>query len=608
MGKIIKLPEHIANKIAAGEVVERPASVVKELVENSIDAGAQNIEIIIKQAGKELIQIIDDGEGMTEEDMLIAFERHATSKITSEKDLETIYTLGFRGEALPSIASVSNIEMKSRTQISDTGIQIQLSAGKLTANKPVQMATGTQISVKNLFFNTPARRHFLRSDTTELQHILTTLKRFFISFPHIGFKLIVNDKTIYSFPGESIDKRLINIFGKIVYDGFIHFTSEKNGMTLEGYIARPDLARNSRGMEFLFLNNRPISSRSFHYAIIQAYGNSIERRQYPPYVMYLGVPANDVDVNVHPTKMEVKFRNEHHVYQLIYHAVKNALNRENVVPVFTVSGDTPSSGENDMQFQQFQHPETGNSFTKKIMYSNQGRLDLTSALFGQDNTSQIGHDDSDETSFATEFSTQDMQKEQPEKKTDTPSVLFQLHNKYILAQSENGLMIIDQHVAHERILFEKATESLSQQTRLPSQQLLFPQTLELTMEDYMIYSDISESLHLLGFSTTELSGRTIVIESIPTYIKTGYEAKVLLEILDYFKETDKVKNPNNDTVSAAFACKNAVKSGDSLSHQEMEYLLAQLFQCKEPFFCPHGRPVIISLPLEELDKKFKRIK
>lgn len=606
MGKIKKLPSNIANKIAAGEVVERPASVVKELVENSIDAGARKIEVYIERAGKQLIQIIDDGEGMNEEDALLAFERHATSKIKSEEDLSRILTLGFRGEALPSIASVSIVEVKTRTSENDVGIHLHLTGGKIDWSKPIQIPTGTQISIKNLFFNTPARRHFLRTDSTELQHILSTLKRFFISFPEIAFRVFVNNKLIFDFPSEDIDHRLRNVFGKSVYDGFIHFTEEKNGMLLDGYVARPDLARNTRGMEFFFLNNRPIENRSLHHAIIQAYGNSIERRQYPPYVLYLTVDPEEVDVNVHPTKMQVKFRNEHHVYQLFYHSVKKALNREQVIPVFSSSDGTSISPP--MQQQKGPSPQQ-NSF--KYGFARQEKLDFHSG----DNPSNTPSWPDMET-IISQMKPDDSQnhaedaivKGESDSQQSSFIPLFQLHNKYILAQNENGLMIVDQHVAHERILFEKALDSLQKQQKLPSQQLLFPQTMELTLEDYLIYSQIKDALTLLGFSTNELSGRTIVLESIPTSIKPGYELKVFLEIIDYFKQFENVQNTNNEMVAAAFACKNAVKAGNKLTPEEMEFLLAELFKTREPYFCPHGRPVIITLPVEELDKKFKRIK
>jgi DNA mismatch repair protein MutL len=414
----------------------------------------------------------------------------------------------------------------------------------------------------------------------------------------------VNNKIIFDLRPESIDHRLKNVFGKSVYDGLIRFQEEREGMYLEGYIARPDLARNSRGMEFFFLNHRPIENRSLHHAIIQAYGNTIERRQYPPYVMYLKVLPEDVDVNVHPTKMEVKFRKEHLVYQLFYHGVKNALNREHVIPVF--SGQNRSTNDHFLS-QSASTTIPGEKKASRFSYSHQGRLDLQHGNVEKQEEMFSSHQEFIETIKEMNSSG----KEIPlDKETENQHAipLFQLHNKYILAQSEAGLMIIDQHVAHERILFEKAVDSLKNNTKMPSQQLLFPQTVELTLEDYLIYDEIKDALQVLGFSTNPLSGRTIILESIPTTVKPGYEHKVFLEILDYFKQFEKIKNTNNEVIAAAYACKNAIKSGDKISVEEMEFLLGELFKCKEPFFCPHGRPVIITLPLEELDKKFKRIK
>lgn len=598
MGKIHKLPEHIANKIAAGEVVERPASVVKELVENSIDAGADSIEIIIEKAGKERIEVIDNGTGMSPEDAQLAFERHATSKIQNEEDLYKIGTLGFRGEALPSIASVSHVEVKTREKGQEFGYHLHLTGGILDWVKPVQMHEGTHITVKNLFFNTPARRNFLRSDTSELQHILSLLKKFFVSFPTIAFKVWVNQKLIYDLAKGTLDQRLVQVLGKYIYDGFIHFQEHRDNAIVEGYIARPDLARNSRGMEFLFLNNRPFENRSLHFAIIQAYGNSIERRQYPPYVLYISLDPAEVDVNVHPTKMEVKFRNEQKIFQLIHSGVKKALNRQSVIP------SLGSKEESSFHFSS-EKVVLQKGLPQKFTFTRQQRIDFTlpdesteNSSYPLDPFSQIAE------SFGGETSAVEKNFSSPE----SMFVLFQLHNRYILAQSEQGLLIIDQHVAHERILYEKASLSLNTKNRFAGQQLLFPQTVDLPLEDFLIFQEIRDSLYLLGFGVNELSGRTVVIESIPAVVKPGLEPKILLEIIDYYKQFDKVRNTNVDAVAAAFACKNAVKSGDRLSQEEMEYLLAELFRCREPFFCPHGRPVIVALTMEELDKKFKRIK
>ncbi len=593
MGKIIKLPESIANKIAAGEVVERPASVIKELVENSIDAGAGSIEIIIKNAGKDLIQVIDDGEGMSADDATLAFERHATSKIKDETDLEKIYTLGFRGEALPSIASVSMVEIKTKTENSSTGSHLYFVGGKKEFEKPVAMNKGTNLSIKNLFFNTPARRNFLRSDSAELQRILLILKRFFLGYPEIAFKVVVNDKIIYKLASQNTDHRIKEIFGPSVYDGLIHFMDEKEGVVVEGYVAKPDLARNSRGMEYMFLNLRPIENKSLNFAVIQAYGNLLERRQYPPFILYIRISPEKVDVNVHPTKMEVKFQKEQFMFRLISNSVKKALNREGVIPSFSFGEQKYSPGA----------PVRSNGTVTQTI--KQGKLNLTDEPFDLNKTVEafnLGHLDSD---AIPDNQTTDNE-DNAEKIVHIP--LFQLHNRYILTQIESGLLIIDQHVAHERILFEQTLESFARQAPASKQQLLFPQTMELSIEDYLVYTEIKELLEQIGFSTSELSGNTIIINAIPSEVKIGYEGKVLLEILDEYKTTEKEYSSARERTAAAFACKNAIKSGDKIGTQEMKNLIDRLFQTKEPYFCPHGRPIIITLSLDELDRKFKRIK
>lgn len=607
MGKILKLPKAIANKIAAGEIVERPASVIKECVENSIDANATIIEVIIEKAGKELLQIIDNGEGMSEEDAIMAFERHATSKIKEIDDLENINTLGFRGEALPSIASVSILELKTRTAETDSGNHFYFNGGNLDWKKPVAMNRGTNLSIKNLFFNTPARRNFLRSDTAELQRILGVLKRFFLGFPAIHFKVTVNGKKIYDLPAQSRDTRIKEVFGKQIYDGMIHFIEEKDGVVLEGYIARPDLARNSRGMDHVFLNLRPIQNKSLNFAVIQAYGNLIERRQYPPYIMYINIPPDRVDVNVHPTKMEVKFQKEQFMFQLFSGSVKKAFTRENIIPSFSFD---KNKGESLSPKSQQGFPASSGEQLQSSF--RQGRLDLASSLnpqkFQQDFSLPHLNEKNEENGKNEKPDFNVEQPVSPEIQPETTIPIFQLQNRYILAQIESGLVIIDQHVAHERILYEKTLKGLDKKENMTSQQLLFPQTLELSIEDYLIYSEIKNMLYKMGFSTSELSGNTIVINSIPVDVKTGYEGKVLLEIIDEYKTNKDGHTSSQERMAAAYACKNAIKSGDKITVDEMNILIEQLFLTSEPYFCPHGRPVIITLPLEELDRKFKRIK
>ncbi|GAB4370367.1 MAG: DNA mismatch repair endonuclease MutL [Calditrichia bacterium] len=594
MSRIKILPPSIANKIAAGEVVDRPAAVVKELVENSLDAGATHITVVLEKAGKELIQVIDNGCGIPPEEIPLAFERHATSKIETVSDLDRIITLGFRGEALPSIASVARVELKTRTPEQQTGLQVSLEGGKISDKSEIALKPGTIISVKNLFYNTPARRNFLRSDTAEFNHIHKTLKRFFIGYPEIGFQVIHNEKELYNLTACSLDERLTQVFGEKFYEGLVYVREELNEIELEGYVCRPDFTRGNNENQFIFLNKRAIQNRNLNHAVFQGYGNLIDRSQYPQFVMLLTIPPYLVDVNVHPTKMEVRFSNERVIYHLFLSAVRKAIQTKEMVPQFSLNDTDLDRKEIDRQFKLRSYPTARRSpFSPGKLPTeaekNQMTFSYTIPPQGGDSFEQR------EADFAA-----------PEEETPLQPALWQIHRRYILSQIKSGLVIIDQHVAHERILYEKILKYLSEEKPLPSQKLLFPQTLEMALEDYLVFSEIKDWLHKIGFSITELSGRTILIEAIPSDVRVGYEGKVLLEIIDYYRENEGTNYPPHEKIAAAFACKNAIKSGEKLNQREMTSLVDRLFATNEPYFCPHGRPVIVTLSLEEIDKKFKR--
>ena len=596
MSKITILPPQVANKIAAGEVVERPASVVKELVENAVDAGATEIQIHLQQAGKELIQVIDNGCGMDAADAELAFQRHATSKIRTASDLDEIRTMGFRGEALPSIASVARVELKTRTADATVGVHLKLENGKIVFRNETPMNPGTMITVKNLFYNTPARRNFLRSDNAEMNQVLKVVKRFFLAHPEIRFLVSHNDATLFDLPAETLDERITRVFGKKFYEGLVYVKEQLNDIELEGYVSRPDHTRGNTDNQFIFLNTRTIVNRNLSHAVFQAYGNLIDRGRYPQFILFLNIPPQLVDVNVHPTKMEVRFANERVIYHLFLSAVRRAVQQDDVVPEFELKGDDPQRREIRRHFLTL---NTGRSRRRPITGSaplpaNQPQLSLTFKEEPEENPAETAA----ETPAVSETTAAN---------TEQPP-LWQVHNRYILSQIKSGLVIIDQHVAHERVLYEKVLAYLDKEQSVPSQQLLFPQTLELALEDYLIYTEIKEWLYKVGFSITELSGRTLLIEAIPADVKVGHEGKVLLEMIDHYREHEGSKMAPHERIAAAYACKNAVKSGDKLTLEAMTALVDQLFACKEPFFCPHGRPVIVNLNLEELDKKFKRIK
>ncbi len=595
MNNIKILPPQIANKIAAGEVVDRPAAVVKELIENSIDANATEIKIVLEQAGKNLIQVVDNGLGMSEEDLPLAFQRHATSKIEKVVDLDKILTLGFRGEALPSIASVARIDIKSCLKGENLGTEMQLENGKIVHQEKKALKGGTTVTVRNLFYNTPARRNFLRSDVTEFNHINRVLKRFFLGYPEIRFNVTHNDKEIYQYQQTNVEQRMTDVLGRELYEGMVFIREELNDIFLEGYACRPDLARGNSENQFIFLNKRAIQNRGLSHAVLQGYGNLIERSQYPQFVIFLNTPPSFVDINVHPTKMEVRFSNERAIYHMFLSAVRKAIQTDNIVPSFSLNKLDNQKKEIENKFKPRNLPfrpqinALGN-FEENDSLENQ--LTFSYTVPSQENPEDEDYPES--LSGGTEESV-----EQPS--------LWQVHRRYICSQIKSGLVIIDQHVAHERVLYEKFLSYLNEQRSVPSQKLLFPQTLELSLEDFLIFGEIKEWVQKIGFSFTELSGRTILIDAIPADVKVGYEGKVLLEIIDYYRDNEGSEYQPHEKIAAAFSCKNAIKSGEKLTQREMAALVDQLFATKEPYFCPHGRPVIVTLNLEEIDRKFKRI-
>jgi DNA mismatch repair protein MutL len=433
----------------------------------------------------------------------------------------------------------------------------------------------------------------LRADTTEFNHILKSVRRFFLAFPNIRFTLINNGEEIYSLPAASQEERIIQVFGQKFYDGLVYIREELNEISLEGYVCKPDQARANSSNQFIYLNKRNIVNRNLAHAVFQGYGNLIERSRYPQFIMFLDIPPHLVDVNVHPTKMEVRFANERVIYHLFLSGIRKAVQDDTIIPDFSLKTTSPERKEIFRHFQsqrRFFQPVAQKSFSMELRSEKQTQMNLSQTIL-------------DESPGETPLKTGHSKENQHEVQTN----LWQVHNRYIFSQIKSGLVIIDQHVAHERILYERILNYLNEERNVPSQQLLFSQTLDLSLEDYLIYADIKEWLQKIGYIINELSGRTVLIEAIPSDVKIGYESKVLLEIIDYYRENEDQRYQAKEKIAAAFACKNAIKSGERLGFEEMNSLIDQLFATKEPYFCPHGRPVIITLGLEELDKKFKRV-
>lgn len=613
--KIKILPENLANKIAAGEVVQRPESVVKELIENSIDAHAANIEVIIKKAGKTLIQVIDDGDGMAAEDAVLSIQRHATSKIYTYEDLEEIHTYGFRGEALSSIASVSQFELRTRQKAEELGTSIKLEESQIIQEKG-SYPSGTSITVKNLFYNTPARRNFLKSDVTELKHILETFKKLSLSQPSVAFRLFVDDDMIFNYAPGSIEERIMSVFADNMLDALIEVKELTEYLSLTGYIAKPAFLKKSRGEQYLFINNRYVISKQINHAVFAAYEHILEKGDYPFFILFLTLDPKKVDINVHPSKLEVKFEDDRDAYHFVLAVIKKSLGSYDLVP--SMSFQDTNAPESKLSFDAFRktqkrdfedRPFTETSGQQRPVYDKPQRMsddaiDLLFSSLSAGKSSSVPDKPVDHPFKEIEGRESSIKETKFNESEST--FIIQLHNKYILSQIRSGLMIIDQHVAHERILYEKALRAM--EANLPfSQQLLFSQTLNVDPADFLLLKELHPFLTKLGFEIKFFSKNTVVIDGVPQDVKMGTEEKILIEILDEYKKNQREKSlETRDNLAKSFSCKAAIKAGDRLNEKEMHLLVDQLFATSMPYACPHGRPVVIKIPLDEFDKRFGR--
>ena len=565
INKVIKLNDKLINQIAAGEVVDNPASVIKELIENSIDAKSKNIKIFIEDGGKKSLQVLDDGCGMHKEDLLNAFERFATSKIESEEDLENINTLGFRGEALPSISSVSKITIKSKNDSSD-GHLLEIDGGKITDSKPDSITKGTSIHVKNLFFNVPARLKFLKKDKTEYQKILVLFKVFALSNPEISFSLYNEKKEIYNLPSSNLKSRIINIYGTDYKDSLIEVNFIQDEFKVSGYIGNLSLVKKRRGSQFTFINGRYILNPLINQTVYNSYDSLIARGEFPFFLLNFKLHNSFIDINVHPKKTEIKFKNELQIQHIVKKSiVKSLKNKIEVIP---------------------------NLYTAKENYNSQ----IIDFPFNEPNKS-----------------TNDISKETVDKmfvdnnlSLSNDIKVWQIHNKYILTEISSGLIVIDQHVAHERILYEMAKKSL-ETGGLNSQKIMFPITLKYSPEDFTNLLNILPYLNKIGFDIREFGENSVIIEGSPPELSNGKEKEVINDILDNYIEHKQLNSSFIDYMAATYSCKAAIKAGDKLDESECINLIDKLFSTNHPYYCPHGRPIIINLSISDLDKRFERI-
>jgi DNA mismatch repair protein MutL len=598
MPDIIKLlPDSVANQIAAGEVIQRPASVVKELIENSVDAGAEVIKVIIRDSGRTLVQVIDDGSGMSETDARLAFERHATSKITTANDLFAIKTKGFRGEALASIAAVAMVELRTKRKDDDIGTLLVLNGSKVETQEPCSCPTGSAFMVKNLFFNIPARRKFLKSDNTEMRHIITEFQKIAIAHPEIRFSLNHNDNEIYNLAPGNYRQRVIGVFGKQINNDLIAIETTTTLIKIKGFIGKPENARRTYGEQFFFVNNRFMKHPYFHKAVLEAYQNILPPETVPSYFIFMEIDPASIDINIHPTKTEIKFEDERSIWQILMASVKEALGRFNIIPSLDFDNegliDIPvSSSFNVIPGPPSVEIDRGyNPFEGEEKISNQNRL---IERFEREKNKGWGK----------LFSA--LNHEEPEFiAVETERRFFQIKNKYIVCPVKSGLMIIDQKRAHERILFEKLLENLNNNISI-SQKELYPVKMELNPADICIIKEIEDELRLLGFNFETEENNIISITGRPSEIGSSDTAIMLEILLEEFKNTQ--SDPSADIkekVAAAMAGASAIPYGKTLQKDEMEDMFDTLFSCKMPNYSPKGKPVLNILTLEEIDKKFR---
>lgn len=609
--KIRLLPEYIANQIAAGEVVQRPESVVKELVENSLDAGAGSIAVVIREAGKQLIHIVDNGFGMSRQDLELSVRRHSTSKLRTSEDLERILTYGFRGEALASIAAVAQLEIRTRTAEDELGWKLFADATKGVLVEPCNMDKGSQVFVKNLFYNVPARRKFLKSNLTEFRYISDTMLKFAISREDIRFVFYDADTLLFDAKPESRLERVARLFGAETAENLMEVEYDGSIVRVSGWVGKPHIAKATRAGQYFFLNKRNIQSRYLSHAVFSAYEHLLEKSAQPLFILHLEIDPRKVDVNVHPQKHEVKFDEERHIYNSIHKAIVSALARHNLAPSVGLrefNARSPfeivkhSAGENSDML--IVNRETGEiiDFDSKFRQNNYGGEKLPSS-----DSSRRSASSAYDYVFGAAPNFSETRREEPQEDTPAKNRLFQIHNKYIIAETETGMMIVDQHAAHERILYEKAVKAMNKEMSY-SQELLFPIALALSPSQSKIAIELSDDLNGLGYSVAISPGGSALITAVPSDIKPGQEENSLREILDVYEEYEKFRpESRRDNLAASYSCKAAIKTGQKLSQEEMSALLSDLFSCDTPYCCPHGRPVIIEHSINDLDKFFKRV-
>lgn len=615
------LPESVANQIAAGEVVQRPSSIVKELMENAIDAGATQVKLIVRDAGKTLVQVVDDGCGMSETDARMCFERHATSKIRESKDLFEIKTMGFRGEALASISAVAQVELRTRRAVDELGTRVLVEDSAIKTHEPCQAPAGTSIAVKNLFYNVPARRNFLKSDPVEMRHILDEFQRIALANPDIFFSLHHNDQEMFHLPPGNLRQRIVKVFGEAVNKKLVPVQEETDVLKISGFVGKPDYYKKSRGEQLFFVNKRFIKSNYLQHAVVSAYEQLLPPDTFPLFVLFLEIAPGSIDINVHPTKQQIKFDDEKLVYNYLKVTVRHALGSHSITPTLDFEQE-PAFQASSVKQPTLHPPGGGHSSVRDYPSRQQDRLADENLRNWQRLYEGLDLADS-QGSASPSILPSGASADVPPGKFDVrpgaePTEMddeggsfskgqkepYQIHGMYIVSQIKSGFLLIDQQAASERILYERYLEALRQQP-VNTQKALFPKNIDLSPADAALLRDILPEVNRLGFDIAEFGGNTFIVHGAPSDIGSGLTEEALLErLLTQYKNNLELELGIAENLARSMARSAALKRGQLLSVVEMQDLIDHLFACAAPYKSPNGRTCFITFELDELQKRF----
>jgi DNA mismatch repair protein MutL len=602
------LPDNIANQIAAGEVIQRPASAVKELLENAVDAGADEIKLIINDAGKSLIQVIDNGKGMSETDARMAFERHATSKISNIEDLFRIKTMGFRGEALASIAAVAQVELKTKRSDDETGVFIEIENSQVIKQEPIAAANGTSIAMKNLFFNVPARRNFLKSNAAELRHIVDEFIRVAMAFPEIFFSLTSNGQQVFHLEKGTLKQRIVQMLGSNYNAKLVSVQEHTDYLNIYGFVGKPDTAKKTRGDQYFFVNNRFIKSAYLNHAVMNAFDEMIAKDSFPMYTLFIDLDPAQLDINVHPTKQEIKFEDEKIVYAFVQSAVKHALAQFSITPTLDFELDN-SIQQLDAVSKPFTEEKKSSAAASSLYstFTQKHQSHFIESKSELKHWKEIG-------SLAKEINREESNQQQPleiselqnpSRKPGTDN-LTQLHLAYIVAQTDKGYYVLHQQNAHERILYERFIKATDGKP-IATQQSLFPATIQLAAADAVLLQELLPDLHNLGYLLEPFGNNTFVIQGTPADVEQGNEKVAIEKMVEQYKHFSiDLKFTKREKLLRSLALQQSIKAGASLTEREMKILVDDLFNCTTPNITPNGKPVYLEFKKEELDKMFGR--